>query len=125
MAQLSTAVGTTRVHTTILQEEHRVLPTTVYLFQPPATECITVPGLKHWVSLHTNTQLSILSIPPTQHVGKRGGEEHQSEEEESDRQMEEDKKYSGLRAAPLPPLHVTSNPERNKNKLSNYVIFLH
>lgn len=38
--------------------------------------------------------------------------------------MEEDKKCSGLIAAPLSPLHVTSNPGRNK-KMSNYVIFLH
>lgn len=38
--------------------------------------------------------------------------------------MEEDKKRSGLRTAPLSPLRVTSKPGRNK-KNGNYVNFPH
>lgn len=125
LAQLSAAVRTTRVHTTIMQQEHRVLPSTGDLLQSPAAEHMTAPRLKHGVPLHADTQLSILCISPTQHVGEgrgdgapiwRGGE--------SDGQMEEDRKCSGLRAAPLSPLHVSSNPERNR-KQGNYVVFLH
>lgn len=43
---------------------------------------------------------------------------------DSDGQMEEDRICSGLRAAPLSPLHVTSNPGRNKVQM-NHVVFLH
>lgn len=80
MAQLSTAVGTTCVHTSIMQQEHRMLPSTGDLFQAPVAEHITLPWLKHGVPLQANAQLSILCTPPTQHVGKGRGEEYQSEE---------------------------------------------
>lgn len=56
--------------------------------------------------------------------GESGGE-HLSEEAESDGQTEEDKKWSGLRAAPFSPLHVTSNPGRNTKTIRNHVFFLH
>ena len=74
MAQLSTAVRTTCVDATILQQEHCVLPSTGHVLQSPATEHMTDPWLRHGVPLQTNTQLSVFCIPPTQHVGEgRGG----------------------------------------------------
>lgn len=46
LAQLSTAVRTTCVHTAILQQEYRVLASTRYIFQSPAIEHLAVSWLK-------------------------------------------------------------------------------
>lgn len=70
MAQLSTAVRATCVHTPILQQEQCVLPSTGYLLQSPAAECVTAPRLIHGVPLQAEAQLSILCIAPAQHDGE-------------------------------------------------------
>jgi len=70
VAQLSTAVRTTCVHTAIMQQKHWVLPSTSCFFQSPATEHMTVARLKHKVPLYTDTQLSVFCVPPTKHVGE-------------------------------------------------------
>lgn len=70
MAQLPPAVRATRVDASIVQQEHGVKPPAGHLLQPPAAEHVTVPWLKHGVRLRADTQLSILPISPTQHVGE-------------------------------------------------------
>lgn len=115
VAQLSTAVRATCVHAAIMQQERWVLPSTSYFFQAPATEHVTVSGLKHGGPVNTDTQLSIFCIPPTKHVDEGRGDEHQSEGAvRGTARWRMITKYSGFRAAPLSPLHIKSNPGKKK-----------
>lgn len=115
VAQLSTAVRATCVDATIMQQDECMLPSTCNLFQPPATEQMTVPRLKHGVPLHTNTQLPIFGVPPAQHGGGGRGNEHQYEEGRRNSTDEGRHWSSRLREIPLSPLHVNSNPGTNKS----------
>lgn len=100
-----------------------MLSSTDRFFQAPATEHVTVPWLKHQIPLHSNTQLPIFCFPPTQHVER--GEELSTKpkrQQRSDTQVEEDKRFSGLTAAPFSPLYIASNPGRMKHELEmNFV----
>lgn len=117
VAQLSTAVGPTGVHAPIMQQEYWMLSSTDCFFQAPATEHITVSGLKHRIPLHFNAQLPIFCFPPTQHVEKGEVMSTKSKRQQgSNTQMEEDKGSSGLTAAPFSPLNVTSKPGRMRNQ---------
>lgn len=122
MAQLSPAVRAAGVDAAIVEQEEGVHAAAGHVPQPPAAEHVAPPGLKGGVRLPGDAQLPILGVAPAQHVGqvavrKRG--EHLSERAVRAMQptrQEDQKRGSGLTAAPLSPLHVSADPGRRARK---------